>query len=230
MKKTVIFGHRGYPAKFAENSLAGFRYAVEHGAEGVEFDVQLSKDGVPIVMHDEKIDRTTDGQGWVRDYTIKQLRQFHLANGEPIPKLSELFAILENKDVLINLEFKTSIVHYPHIEKTVLTLAKHYHFLHPIIYSSFDYVTLKNCQEIDPTQKYCYLVNQKVLNPEKLIKENHFAGIHPEEFLSSPAPITQRIWTVDDPNLVKKYLAKKVTGIFTNNYVQMIKLRNQVQK
>ncbi len=230
MKKTIIFGHRGYPVKFAENSLEGFRYAVNHGAEGVEFDVQLTKDGVPVVMHDEKIDRTTNGHGWVHDYTINQIRQFNLSNGEAVPKLSELFEILQNKDLWINLEFKTSVVHYPHIEQTVLDLAKQYHFVHPIIYSSFDYVTLKNCQEIDPSQTYCYLVDQKVSNPAKLIKENHFAGIHPGEYLPSSEPITQRIWTVDDPELAKRYFSQGVAGIFTNDYINMIKLRNKAQK
>lgn len=230
MKKTIIFGHRGYPAKFAENSLEGFTYAANHGAEGVEFDVQLTKDGVPVVMHDEKIDRTTNGHGWIHDYTIEQIRQFNLSNGEAVPRLSEVFEILQNKDLWINLEFKTSIVHYLHIEQTVLDLAKKYHFVHPIIYSSFDYVTLKNCQEIDPSQTYYYLVDQKVTNPAKLIKENHFAGIHPEEYLESDEPIVQRIWTVDDPEVAKKYFSQNVAGIFTNNYVEMEKLRDQVQK
>ena len=96
MEKTVIFGHRGYPAKFAENSLEGFRYAVNHGAEGVEFDVHLTKDGVPVVMHDEKIDHTSDGKGWIKDFTLAELRQYHLTNGEPVPELKELFEILEN--------------------------------------------------------------------------------------------------------------------------------------
>ncbi|HBQ42653.1 MAG TPA: glycerophosphodiester phosphodiesterase, partial [Lactobacillus acetotolerans] len=93
--KAIVFGHRGYPAKFAENSLEGFRYAATHGAEGIEFDVQLTKDGVPIVMHDEKVDRTTDGTGWVKDFTFSEIRKLHLANGEPVPELKEVLAILQ---------------------------------------------------------------------------------------------------------------------------------------
>lgn len=229
MEKTVIFGHRGYPAKFAENSLEGFRYAVNHGAEGVEFDVHLTKDGVPVVMHDEKIDHTSDGKGWIKDFTLAELRQYHLTNGEPVPELKELFEILENQNLWINLEFKTNIVHYPNIEQIVFDLAKQFHFVHPIIFSSFDYVTLKNCQEIDPNQTYYYLVDQKVTNPAKVIKENHFAGIHPEEYLNNDT-IVQRIWTVDDPELAKQYFEKHVAGIFTNNYPLMKKIRDEVQK
>ncbi|WEV71198.1 glycerophosphodiester phosphodiesterase family protein [Lactobacillus sp. ESL0785] len=227
--KTIIFGHRGYPAKFAKNSLEGFRHAIKNGAEGVEFDVHLTKDGIPVVMHDEKVDRTTDGTGYIKDFTLKQLRQLHLTNGEPVPELQELFTLLDGQDILINLEFKTGIIHYEGIERTVLNLAKKYQFVHPIIYSSFDYITLKNCQELDPKQIYCYLTDQTVANSAKLIKENHFAGIHPGKFIASPEAITQRIWTVDDPDTAKKYFKHYVAGIFTNNYPMMLKLRDQVQ-
>lgn len=227
--KTIVFGHRGYPAKFAENSMEGFRNAVENGAEGIEFDVHLTKDSVPVVMHDEQVDRTTDGSGYIKDYTLQELRKLHLANGERVPELKELFALLENRDLQINLELKTNTIHYPGIEKIVLSLAQNYHFIHPIIYSSFDYVTLKNCQEIDPKQIYCYLTDEDVTNSAKLVKDNHFAGIHPGKFLPATEAITERIWTVDDPQTAKKYFQEHVAGIFTNNYPAMIKLRDQIQ-
>lgn len=228
MNKTIIFGHRGYPAKFAENSLAGFAYAASHQAEGVEFDVQLTKDGIPVVMHDEKIDRTTDGSGWIKDYTLKEIRDFHLENGEPIPELTEVFKILENKNLFINLEFKTGKVHYTGIVNKVLKLAGHYSFKHPIIYSSFDYVTLKNAQRIDPKQNYCYLINQFASDPTTMLEENHFSAIHPNQFLPSMESAKQRIWVVNDPETAKKYFKKKVAGIFTNDYVLMQKVKKEV--
>lgn len=227
--KTVVFGHRGYPAKFAENSLEGFRCAVKNGAEGLEFDVHLTKDGIPVIMHDERVNRTTDGTGYIKDFTLKKLRLLHLLNGEPVPMLQEVFQLLEGKDIMVNLEFKTGTIHYPGIEKTVLDMARGYNFLHPIIYSSFDYVTLKNCQEIDPKQIYCYLTDEDVTNCAKLIQDNHFAGIHPGKFLPAQEGITQRIWTVDDPETAKVYFQRHVAGIFTNNYPVMIKLRDQIQ-
>ena len=73
MTQTIIFAHRGLPVKFAENSLQGFKYAVEHGAEGVEFDVHLTKDKVPVVMHDEKIDRTTNGTELMARVTLRTI-------------------------------------------------------------------------------------------------------------------------------------------------------------
>ena len=93
--RTKIFGHRGYPAKFPENSLEGFDYCMHHGAEGIEFDVHLTRDGVPVIMHDENIKRTTNGKGLIKDFSLAELDQFHLANGERIPRLKDLFQLTE---------------------------------------------------------------------------------------------------------------------------------------
>ena len=219
MTETIIFAHRGLPVKFAENSLEGFRYAAKHGAEGVEFDVHMTKDKVPVVMHDEEIDRTTDGSGYIKDYTLNEIRKFHLKNGEPVPMLRELFEILQDKDLYINLEFKTNKIHDKGIEAIVLALVKEYRFVHPIIFSSFNYQTLKNCQQIDPHQQYCFLTKIPVIFPQRFVRKNHFAAIHPHWYL--PSKITQRIWTVDNPKLAKKYMKRGVAGIFTNNFELM---------
>ncbi|MBM6972395.1 MULTISPECIES: glycerophosphodiester phosphodiesterase family protein [Lactobacillus] len=224
MTETIIFAHRGLPVKFAENSLEGFRYAAKHGAEGVEFDVHMTKDKVPVVMHDEEIDRTTDGSGYIKDYTLNEIRKFHLKNGEPVPMLRELFEILQDKDLYINLEFKTNKIHDKGIEAIVLALVKEYRFVHPIIFSSFNYQTLKNCQQIDPHRQYCFLTKVPVIFPQRFVRKNHFAAIHPHWYL--PSKITQRIWTVDNPKLAKKYMKRGVAGIFTNNF----ELMNQLKK
>ena len=71
----AIYGHRGYPARFPENSLQGFEYACEHGIDGIETDVQMSADGHLVIMHDERVDRTTDGTGWIADLTLPALAQ-----------------------------------------------------------------------------------------------------------------------------------------------------------
>ena len=68
-------GHRGFSGKYPENTMLAYRKAVEAGADGVELDVQLTKDGEVVVIHDERVDRTTDGQGFVRDFTLADLRK-----------------------------------------------------------------------------------------------------------------------------------------------------------
>ena len=68
-----VFGHRGFSGEYPENTMLAFQKAVEAGCEGIELDVQLTKDLVPVIMHDEKVDRTTDGNGYIYDLTYAEL-------------------------------------------------------------------------------------------------------------------------------------------------------------
>ena len=68
-----VFGHRGFSGEYPENTMLAFQKAVEAGCEGIELDVQLTKDLVPVIMHDEKVDRTTDGSGYIYDLTYDEL-------------------------------------------------------------------------------------------------------------------------------------------------------------
>ncbi|CUU50722.1 glycerophosphodiester phosphodiesterase [Clostridium beijerinckii] len=74
--KILNIAHRGYSGKFDENTILAFKKAIEYNADGIEADVQLSKDGVPIIIHDETLDRTTNGHGFVKDYTLDELKIF----------------------------------------------------------------------------------------------------------------------------------------------------------
>ena len=75
MSKTKIFAHRGASGYAPENTLEAFALAITQGADGIELDVQLTKDGIPVVIHDETIDRVTEKKGWVKDYTLKKLKE-----------------------------------------------------------------------------------------------------------------------------------------------------------
>jgi glycerophosphoryl diester phosphodiesterase len=77
---TKIFAHRGYSAVYSENTLQSFIEAGKAGADGIELDVQLTKDGEAVVIHDEKVDRTTNGRGYVKDYTFEEIRKLNAGN------------------------------------------------------------------------------------------------------------------------------------------------------
>ncbi|KRN81120.1 glycerophosphodiester phosphodiesterase family protein [Ligilactobacillus acidipiscis] len=225
---TLIFGHRGAPFDFPENSLAGFKYALAHHIDGLEFDVHLSKDQIPVVIHDETLDRTTNGSGRVHDYTLKQLRNFHLANGEPIPTLKEVLSLLAGQNVYANLEFKTNKIHYPQIEEIVLQMVKETNLVHPMIYSSFDLQTLRNCRQIDPHQNYNFLSSHRIFHPEKTIKKEGLSGLHLKHYQS--AGIIQRVWTVNDEHKAKLLLQHGITGIITDDFEKITRLRDQFEK
>lgn len=227
MKKTLIWGHRGYPAKFPENSMAGFQYVLDQHIDGIEFDVHLTKDNIPVIIHDESINRTTDGKGDVKKYTLAELRQFKLANGEPIPTLDEFLSLVENKDVFLNLELKTDKFVYPHIEQIVLTKVNQYHLVHPMVYSSFNIKTILNCQRLAPDEIYCYLRKWPLLRPMHVVEKYRLSGLHLQFYQRIPG-IVERIWTVDDPKRAIKLFNKHVDDIFTNDFVAMRKLRDKM--
>ena len=226
--KTKIFGHRGYPAKFPENSLAGFKYCMEHGAEGIEFDVHLTKDGVPVIMHDENIKRTTNGKGLIKDMTLGELDHYHLANGERIPRLADLFKLAEKENYAgqLNLEMKTNKFDYSGLPEKIFFLMKLFKFNQPIIFSSFNLNTLLHAKEIRPQESYYFLTDKKIKDPVAFTKEHGLKGIHPKRLLDTNVP--ERIWTVDSPRRAKKIIEFGAADFFTNKFEDMMALRKSV--
>jgi glycerophosphoryl diester phosphodiesterase len=102
-----VSGHRGASAELPENTLAAFRRALDHGAEGIELDVALSADGVAVVMHDTSVDRTTSGTGDVADLTLEELRTLDAGGGEPVPTLDEVLALAAGR-AEVNIELKAA--------------------------------------------------------------------------------------------------------------------------
>lgn len=221
--ETLIFGHRGFPEKFPENSLEGFTYALEHHIDGIEFDVHLTKDQIPVIMHDETIDRTTNGTGEIRNFTLAELQRFHLENAEKIPTLKEFLQLAAAYPTQLNLELKTDRFHYPDIEEIVLAMVKHADLTKPVIFSSFNLNTLKKCQQLDPHQQYCWLTMQKVAEPQAFVEHERLAGLHLHQYQSGVK--CQRIWTIDDPKTAQDLLDHHVAGIITNNFEKIRQLK-----
>jgi len=163
---------------YPENTLTSFGKAMEiKGLSGVELDIQLTKDGEIVVIHDERVDRTTDGFGFVRDYTLKELQTLHIfaGKGEPaekIPTMREVIELLMPKlnaycdaarkgmpedeiqdGMRINIELKTSVYNYPGIEEKIVKLVDEMGVKEAIVYSSFYPESLYKIHEFEPTAK-----------------------------------------------------------------------------
>lgn len=99
MYKTRIWAHRGASGYAPENTLEAFKLAIDEKADGIELDVQLTKDKELVVIHDEKIDRTSNGKGYVKDYTLEELKKFNFNYGNEkyeevkIPTLKEVYEL-----------------------------------------------------------------------------------------------------------------------------------------
>ena len=130
MIKTKVWAHRGASGYAPENTLESFKMAMDMKADGVELDVQLTKDNELVVIHDETIDRTSNKTGFVKDYTLAELKSFNFNNGNEkyeyaqIPTLKEVFQLLKPSNMVINIELKTGVFFYEGIEEKVLKLVK----------------------------------------------------------------------------------------------------------
>jgi glycerophosphoryl diester phosphodiesterase len=214
---SLIYGHRGVPVKFPENSLAGFAYAIGHQIDGLEFDVHLTKDRVPVIMHDEEINRTTDGMGRIADYTYAELRQFTLANGEPVPSLKELLDLVSGEPVHLNLEFKTDKHYYQGIERIVLQLVQQADLVYPVVFSSFNLRSLERGHAIDSRQKYAFLTSARIGDPEGFAVAEHLEGLHLEHY-QDMQHVSERVWTVDDPDELRELFDKQVSAVITDDF------------
>ena len=156
-----IWAHRGCSYRYPENTLSSFREACRYEITGIELDIQLSRDGEMVVIHDERVDRTTNGSGRVEDMTLWELKQLKIQPNEQsskiyetIPTMREVLALLapicRRDGLLINIELKNSVVRYEGMEQKVLELVAEYGLESYIVYSSFNPDSIRLLKELDP--------------------------------------------------------------------------------
>jgi len=184
-----IYGHRGSNDVAPENTMDAFKLAIESGADGIEFDVQLSKDGEVVVIHDFTVDRTSDGMGRVCDMTLKELEALNLSL-EPekkiqIPTLREIFETFK-ENVFFNIELKYPSRYSNDICKRVVALIEEYGVQDRTLISSFDHRLLKRVADLNDQIRLGVLIYSYLLNPVDYIENLGFKphSIHPAtEFL-----------------------------------------------
>lgn len=155
----VIIAHRGYRAKYPENTLAAFLAAKHAGAHMIELDVTLSRDSQLVVIHDETLDRTTNGSGWVKKHTFDELILLDAGawfdpafKGEKIPLLDQVLDAVKGS-LNVNIEIKSGSNEFQQagdvIETKVLELVKNKKMESEVIISSFDWGILENIRNMD---------------------------------------------------------------------------------
>ena len=155
-----IFAHRGASGYAPENTLTAIKKAIEMKADGIEIDIQLTKDGKIVVMHDWKVDRTTTGRGFVYELDFGYIRSLDAGQwytkdfiGEVVPTLEEVLDILPN-DMMLNIEIKDIARKHSNIEEKMLEVLKKYpEKFNNIIVSSFHHDKIRKFQELDPQLK-----------------------------------------------------------------------------
>ncbi|ADO76193.1 glycerophosphodiester phosphodiesterase [Halanaerobium praevalens] len=182
MKKILNIAHKGASGNYPENSMLAFTKAIEMGCDGFEADVQLTKDQVPVIFHDEKLDNLTDAKGLLADYSYQELSKFELLKNkndnyevQKIPKLDQLLALVKKHNLFLNLELKNNIIFYKNLEKIVLAKLKEFNLENKVLISSFNHYSLKNFAELAPTVDLGLLYESNLYQPEKYANSLDFS-------------------------------------------------------
>lgn len=235
-----IIAHRGFSGKYPENTMLAFSKAVEIGAEGIELDVHFTKDGEIVIIHDETIDRTTDGTGFVRDYTYEELSKFNAYGRfegqfefQKIPTLREYFELVKDVEGFItNIELKTGIFEYEGIEKAVIDLVKEFGLEDRTILSSFNHFTVMRCKEYDPTIKTGFLVESWIIGMGEYTKSHGIDCVHPIYVNLKPELYAEmknagrevNTWTVNEYEDIRRLADMGVDALIGNYPDRMIEL------
>ncbi|MDQ0878678.1 glycerophosphoryl diester phosphodiesterase [Paenibacillus sp. V4I3] len=139
--------HRGYPKKVPENTIASFQAALDLSYSHLELDVQLTKDGVPVVIHDTTVNRTTNGRGRVMEFTFDELRKLDAGAGQRIPTLEEVLQLAKGK-AKVDIELKQSGNMYPGLEQKVLDVVHSCGVNDQVFVTSFDHYSIVRMREL----------------------------------------------------------------------------------
>ena len=240
---TLIFAHRGYRAKYPENTMLAFKEAAEAGADGIELDVHMTKDNEIVVIHDETVDRTTNGKGFVKDYTLKELKELdasipkkRLFRSEEIPTLIEVLEWMKTNDLLLNIELKNDRIQYEGLEDKVIELVRFFNMEERVILSSFNHYSLVDCYKKAPEIETAALICQGIYEPWKYAKGLGAKAIHPHYLLaqkqiveaSEGASIAVRPYTVNEEELLEKMISYGVNAVITDEVEKALDVRSRL--
>jgi len=227
-----ILAHAGGGTNAPANTLAAFKRGLVDGADGFELDVHLSKDGIPVVVHDFTVERTTGTPATVASLTARELRSLDAGSwfspqfsDQYIPTLEEVLALAAEKKLFINIEIKAGYRIYAGIEEKCLELARTITPDSRIIYSSFDHYSLRRLKEIDrdvitgalhgcsliDAHEYGAKIGVDALHPEfRIVNGDYIAGCRGKN-------LKIHTWTVNDPKIARHLAALGVDAIITDN-------------
>ena len=233
-KKTdrpLIWAHRGASGYAPENTLESFQKAIDLGADGIELDVQLTKDDQIVVIHDEILGRTCEGTGWVKDYTLEELRRFNYNKTFPqvahadIPTLREVYELMKPSGLTINVELKTGIVFYEELERKVIELTKEMDMEDKVLYSSFNHYTCVKLHELKPDAYVGFLYADGPIDMAEYAKKHGADALHPAlynlQFPNYMKDAAERgldvnAWTVNEEIYMQMCCKYGVNAIITN--------------
>lgn len=227
----VNIAHRGASAAAPENTLAAFERALELGADGIELDVRLSADRVPVVIHDATVDATTDGSGRVANMTVAQLQRldagswFGLSYADlRIPTLEEVLAAV-GSELLVNIELKGSGLAGRRLVRAVVELVEGFRLTERVLISSFNPLHLVHVHRAAPGIPTGLLYSGRFFPVfAQAVSPQPYAALHPGVAVLDRKHVDWirrhdyrvHVWTVDNPSDMRRLISWGVDAIITN--------------
>ena len=230
-RRTLIAAHRGASAYAPENTLAAYRLAVEMGVEAIEVDVHLSRDGVPVVIHDPRLDRTTNAEGLVKDHSAAQLKQLDVGSwfdtkfsSERLPTLEELLLWAKGRTNLL-IEIKNNPYKYGDIHRRVAELVQRHRMSAHVEIFSFDHTVAREAKAVDPSllTGVCYAADP--VSHSALATHANADVIHPNYNFCTPEAVEDAhshgifvtTWTVNAAEDARRLIDAGVDCIKTDH-------------
>lgn len=214
----LVGAHRGASSYAPENTLIAFREAIRLGAHFLELDVHLTKDNIPVVIHDATLDRTTSYQGRVRDFTSSEIKNIGC-----VPTLGEVLTVGKGS-ILFNIELKPEDDDRELLARQVIALIEQQNLTDQVLISSFDHPSLPLVKSLAPNIQTGMLYETALADPIFLARQLSVDAIHPDLRLINKALVnqahTERFavipWTVDRPLYIRYLMRLNVAAIITN--------------
>lgn len=238
LKNLEIIAHRGVATQFSENGLRAINKSVDLKLDAVEFDIQMSKDGVIVVFHDDDLFLRTGKSGRVADYTLEELKQLYLINRvgtttiDKIPTLKEVLALLKGKiRCFIDMKYSSPI-----LEKELVSLLREYEMETTVMILSFDDNALKRLFSLDNSLSLCLLLYDEASFPLDSEAYGHLnaLGLHFNlckkgilENLKESVNVSRiYAYTVNSPHDISEEYLMKIDGVITDNPFEWLSYRN----
>ncbi|MGQ9469479.1 MAG: glycerophosphodiester phosphodiesterase [Nitrososphaerales archaeon] len=215
---TLIIAHRGASAYEPENTLRAIKRALELNADMTEVDVRLSKDNHVIVIHDESVDRTTNRKGYVKNFTLEELKKLDAGKGERIPTLQEVIDAVRKKAILV-IEIKVL-----NIEDSVVKIIEKEGIEKEVVITSFYHPILRRIKELNSKINTGVIFKCHPVKSAELALNAHANSLFPEHKYISKEMVKEAHkydlkiypWTIDDLDRANRLIEMGIDGIVTN--------------
>jgi glycerophosphoryl diester phosphodiesterase len=244
MNKTLIHAHRGASYFAPENTMSAFKKALDEKADLIELDIHQSADGHLVVMHDETLNRTSNGSGLIKSKTKDELLTYDCGSwfsenykNEKIPFLDEVLEWGQKTNLSFNIEIKVGSRFYNNLEQQLLNCINNFNMHDRVIISSFDHYALKTIRQLDSSIKTGILYTASLYDPWKYALELGANALHPYFLTVDPIllsgcmknKIQVNPYTINDEPTIEKLLKANVTGLITNKPKLAYSIRDKIQ-